>query len=218
MSDDDDDVPTLPEDTLNILNQFRIEQSLKEQQLQKSNAQDINECLHELAFDEDWQLSQFWYNEETAITLAKLAIKIAGDSGSIALISCPTVYKYIKKEDSNCTVKLLEYDERFTIFGTDYIHYNFNNPLDIPKEHDKFDVVVMDPPFLSEDCLTKSAITAKFLAKDKIILCTGIIMGELAGRLLHVKETKFKPQHEHNLANEFACFTNFDLDQLLEEI
>lgn len=49
-------------------------------------------------------------------------------------------------------------------------------------------------------------------------LISGIIMGELAARLLHVKETNFKPQHEHNLANEFACFANFDLDQLLEEI
>lgn len=71
------------------------------------------------------------------------------------------------------TVKLLEYDERFAVFGNDYVYYNFNNPLDVSKELDKFDIVLMDPPFLSKDCLTKSAITAKFLAKDKIILCTG---------------------------------------------
>lgn len=51
---DEDDVPTLPEDTLNILNQFRAEQSVKEQQLQTSNTQNILESLHELIFDEDW--------------------------------------------------------------------------------------------------------------------------------------------------------------------
>lgn len=52
----------------------------------------------------------------------------------------------------------------------------------------------------------------------KCCLVSGIIMAEMAERLLHVKESKFKPQHENNLANDFACFANFDLDRLLEEI
>ena len=33
-----------------------------------------------------------------------------------------------------------------------------------------FDVVFADPPFLSEECLTKTAVTIKFMAKGKIIL------------------------------------------------
>ena len=36
-----------------------------------------------------------------------------------------------------------------------------------------FDLVLADPPFLSDECLTKTAVTLKFLAKDKILLCTG---------------------------------------------
>ena len=36
-----------------------------------------------------------------------------------------------------------------------------------------FDVVVADPPFLNEDCLTKTAQTIRLLAKNKVILCTG---------------------------------------------
>lgn len=40
---------------------------------------------------------------------------------------------------------------------------------------ENFDVVFADPPFLSEECLTKTAVTVKFLAKDKIVLCSGTL-------------------------------------------
>ena len=30
-----------------------------------------------------------------------------------------------------------------------------------------------DPPYLTEECLSKTVQTIKYLAKDKIILCTG---------------------------------------------
>ena len=37
----------------------------------------------------------------------------------------------------------------------------------------EFEVVLADPPYLSDECLTKTAITIRKLATDKIILCTG---------------------------------------------
>ena len=98
-----------------------------------------------------------------------------------------------------------------------------------------YDLVIADPPFLSDECLTKTALTIKFLAKKKIVLCTGIfdnqfstfkllilyfyitgaIMGELAERLLNVKICNFIPHHQNNLANEFYCYSNFDFDKML---
>lgn len=36
-----------------------------------------------------------------------------------------------------------------------------------------FDLVVVDPPFLAEECLNKNYVAMKYLSKDKIILCTG---------------------------------------------
>lgn len=36
-----------------------------------------------------------------------------------------------------------------------------------------FDLVVVDPPFLSEECLTKSLQTTKSLTKKHVLLCTG---------------------------------------------
>ena len=37
-------------------------------------------------------------------------------------------------------------------------------------------------------------------------------MKELAGRLLSLSECSFRPGHRNNLANDFRCFANYDLD------
>ena len=69
---------------------------------------------------------------------------------------------------------LLEYDKRFAVFGPDFIFYDYKNPLAVPRElGSAFDVVLADPPFLADECLTKTAVTVKFMAKNHIILCTG---------------------------------------------
>lgn len=75
---------------------------------------------------------------------------------------------------STFLVSLYEYDQRFAAYGQDFIFYDYKSPLSIPRERNSYyDIVIADPPFLSEECLTKTAVTIKFLAKDKIILCTG---------------------------------------------
>lgn len=72
---------------------------------------------------------------------------------------------------------LFEYDKRFRAFGSSYHFYDYNDPDNIPDNLvAAFSVVVADPPFLSEECLEKVAVTVKKLMKKnaKVILCTGI--------------------------------------------
>ena len=90
-------------------------------------------------------------------------------------MSSPTAYKKIKTMcPAEVTVKCLEYDTRFSMFGEDFLFYDYKEPLNLPLEwKHSFDVVIADPPFLSEECLCKMAVTAKFLSKEKIVLCTG---------------------------------------------
>lgn len=79
--------------------------------------------------------------------------------------------KYI----NSITVVLFEYDSRFKIFGVDFIQYDYKSPLNVPRYmSSQFDLVIADPPFLSVECLTKTAVTIKFLTKENIVLCTGI--------------------------------------------
>ena len=61
LDSDDDDVPQLSADTLRALQEFYAEKESKE----------------ETEIDEDWQLSQFWYDSVTGETLAKEALTLA---------------------------------------------------------------------------------------------------------------------------------------------
>ncbi|XP_059468475.1 EEF1A lysine methyltransferase 1 [Neocloeon triangulifer] len=207
MSDDDE--PQLSAATFAALQEFYNEEKERQDKVAKilesvnDNKQDIPQ------FQEDWQLSQFWYDDETADRLAKEVLKAAGPEGKIALVSCPTLYTRLKK--SNANVTLFEYDERFAAYETDFCFYDYRNPLKVPSEMtSSFDIVVADPPFLSEECLTKTAVTIRYLAKDKILLCTGAVMSDLAQRLLQVRQLDFLPGHRNNLGNEFRCFANFE--------
>lgn len=47
-------------------------------------------------FKEDWQLSQFWYDDETATKLAKEAIRIAPKGGIICCISSPSAFMKLR--------------------------------------------------------------------------------------------------------------------------
>ncbi|KAJ8977909.1 hypothetical protein NQ317_012410 [Molorchus minor] len=207
---EDDDVPQLSAGTFTALVEFYKEQNERENRLKLVNSEtSLNEDLN---FDENWQLSQFWYDEETVDVLIKVALKSVGTNGKIALVSCPTLFKKMKQRaGENCEITLFEYDSRFAVYGKDFILYDYKSPLSIPRDKSSYyDLVIADPPFLSEECLTKTAVTVKFLTKGRIILCTGAVMADLASRLLDLRKTSFKPRHKNNLANEFWCYTNFD--------
>ena len=93
----------------------------------------------------------------------------------IACISAPTAYRKIKElKPETCDVICLEFDERFKVFGKDFVFYDYKEPLKLaPELREQFDVVIADPPFLSEECLTKMALSMKYLSKKNLILCTG---------------------------------------------
>ena len=96
----------------------------------------------------------------------------------IACLSTPTLFFKLLDQAPHPVATnaiLFEYDARFSVHGDQFVHYDCNNPLNVPQtiEAGSFDLVVADPPFLSEDCLEKFAKTIKFLMKDKLILCTG---------------------------------------------
>ncbi|XP_033322542.2 EEF1A lysine methyltransferase 1 isoform X2 [Megalopta genalis] len=213
MSNSDDDDLQLCPTTLAALNEFLKEKEERENELKCiSENQSLDIC-----FDENWQLSQFWYDEYTTDTLVKGAINSTDSTGKIALISCPTLYNKLKKNCGLRQVTLFEYDERFKIFGSDYVPYNYKFPLDLTRNMaGYYDLVIADPPFLSDECLTKTALTIKFLAKKNIVLCTGAVMAELVGKLMDVKICNFIPHHQNNLGNEFYCYSNFDFDKMLK--
>ncbi|KAM7380114.1 hypothetical protein PAMP_003429 [Pampus punctatissimus] len=160
-------------------------------------------------------MSQFWYSDETATQLAEEVIREAGEGGRIACVSAPSVYQKLKQGvvdgSDRVSAVVLEYDRRFATYGEDFIFYDYSEPLSLPASvaPQSFDIVLADPPYLSEECLTKVAKTIKYLSKGKVLLCTGAIMESVAKDLLDVKKCSFLPQHNRNLSNEFRCFVNY---------
>lgn len=97
----------------------------------------------------------------------------------IACVSAPSVYQKLKQGvvdgSDRVSAAVLEYDRRFATYGEDFVYYDYNEPVSFQAgvEPRSFDIVLADPPYLSEECLSKVAQTIKHLSKGKVLLCTG---------------------------------------------
>lgn len=166
---------------------------------------------------ENWNLSQFWYDRETAETVAREVHALCtsiDDSPSVACISCPTLYAYLKKMHPNLSVQLLEYDNRFKQYGNEFTFYDYNQPEELPSSmKHAYRIIVADPPYLSQECLEKVAQTVSFLllpGEHYLLLLTGDVQRDRAAELLGLHPCGFRPQHSSKLGNEFRLFTNYN--------
>lgn len=117
-------------------------------------------------------------------------------------------------------MKIFEFDERFNSLGEDFQFYDYNKAVEenyLAEFATSFDLIIVDPPFLSEECLEKTSLIVKRLMKVNglIVLNTGSVQRELAAKFLNLKESSYRPQHKNNLGNEFSSFANFDLEKYL---
>ncbi|XP_042908854.2 EEF1A lysine methyltransferase 1 [Parasteatoda tepidariorum] len=200
---DSDDIG-LSAEAMKALQEFMLEQTL-------SNSTSDN------LLEEDWELSQFWYDDETSTFLATAALDSVKhiETKRIACVSSPSVYHKLLKFCPDAEgIYLFEYDKRFQEkYPNGFVFYDYKYPDNVDKKFNSyFDVVVADPPFLSEECLEKFAKTISILTDKKIILCTGAVMEELAMKHLNVHPSSFIPKHKRKLGNEFRCYVNFNFE------
>ncbi|KAI1809094.1 putative N6-adenine methyltransferase-domain-containing protein [Poronia punctata] len=228
MARDTEDQVTLSSDTLAALQEFYAERDRHAEKLEKLKARVDNPeaqlSIH--AFSEDWNESQFWYSDETANLLALQLLDGAKEDSVIAVVSTPSVFVALKKimADTKYTgpkpqVYLLEHDSRFAVFS-EFVFYDFMHPLKLPSHlKGTMNRMICDPPFLSEDCQTKMAMTIRWLSRTsdggpRLLICTGERMETLVNRLyqpLGLRTTTYEPVHE-GLKNEFYCYANFECD------
>ncbi|KAG6541058.1 hypothetical protein Mapa_017545 [Marchantia paleacea] len=216
VEEGDDDVPQLNASTLAVLQEF-----LKEKQkVEEAEAEDGEYGM----VQEDWRMSQFWYEPSTSSTVADEIYFLSrsqqslGSSPSpspIACIACPSLYSQLKTSYPDLPVRILEFDERFSKFGADFVFYDYNRPLDVPSElHEAFHIVVADPPYLSRECLEKTVQTMKYLSKNvdtsPMMILTGAVQRDHIRELLQARPCRFRPLHTNKLGNEFMLFTTYD--------
>ncbi|KAF3216238.1 hypothetical protein TWF191_009067 [Orbilia oligospora] len=255
---EDDDLQ-LSASTLSALQEFMQEKDARQKRFEelKSQAEADDEERKSAAtgnaaavtmedFEADWNASQFWYDEGTSRALAEELVEGVGEDDHVALVSAPSVFVKLKNlmKDGlvpKCNIHLFEYDNRFALFGPEFTFYDFNEPLKLPlKFKGFFDRVLVDPPFLSEECQTKAAITVRWLAKSwagivgdntgrpdaigsrqqqqqRIIVCTGERMKDVVNKMYSkagVRCTEFEVRHAQGLSNEFRCYANFESERL----
>lgn len=239
---------TLSLDTLKALQEFKLEEDERIKEFEKLEQEaekkyELSKEKREMGMDlfkEDWQLSQFWYSNETAETLAKALLDGCDENTYIAVVSAPSVYAAIKKIELKEKlptehIYLFEYDKRFEVMaGKDhFVFYDFANPTVFRDDlKGKIDRLLIDPPFLNDNCQLKSSLTAHSLLKYKmesnsekeltkngvpmhrLISCTGERMKDIMKKAYKgIKVTDFLPEHANGLSNEFKCYADFECDQ-----
>ena len=70
--EDGEEEPQLSAETFSALAEFYSEQEAREEQ--QEAARQLAESGADIDWKEDWQLSQFWYSEETALSLARAVL------------------------------------------------------------------------------------------------------------------------------------------------
>lgn len=236
--DSDDEPITLSAHALAALQQFKQEEQTRKEDFDKLYQQ-LEEQFERRKFSidqfkEDWQLSQFWYSDETSDTLAQALLEGADKDTVICIASAPAVYAAItripEEELPTTQIYLLEYDTRFEVMAgkEHFFKYDYNTPEQVPEPlRNKCHRLLIDPPFLEVECQTKSAQAARnLMVKDenqttasgdklwKLVSCTGERMRyTIAETYPETQLTSFLPQHKNGLSNEFRCYASFECSQ-----
>lgn len=232
MEDEEESI-TLSASTLAALRDFQSEKEVEKERFAALQAraqerfshidkglspEEHEESLDIDLFKEDWQLSQFWYSSETAEALASELLSDSKklDNIRVGILCAPSVYPKLMRHKPK-DAWLFEYDTRFEVLaGQKFVKYDYNFPFRLPQElKGTFDRLIIDPPFLSDECETKAAMTARWLGKTdaRLIVCSGAKMRDLLLRLYKAHESKFRVEHNSGrLSNDFVCLLNYVSD------
>ncbi|KAK1638107.1 putative N6-adenine methyltransferase-domain-containing protein [Colletotrichum phormii] len=233
ISDSEDEPLTLSSHALAALAEFKAEEDARQKEFER--LQELAEAkaakkapISMAAFMEDWNKSQFWYSDETADFYARRLLEGADADTTIAIVSTPSVFVALHniltardENEARPKVFLLEHDNRFNVFP-EFVWYDFAQPFKLPGElKGAVDRIIIDPPFLSEDCQTKTAMSVRWMMKPdaaekgRVIVSTGERMSEIVLKVykpLGVRTATYEPTHSRGLSNQFCCYAGFECD------
>lgn len=169
--------------------------------------------------EENPNLNQYWFSEDTRETLCNAIresiLTKGGSTARVAFLSTPSLYFTLSDEErKQCT--LFDYDKTLAQNCKSYVFYDFNSPTSIDANlQGLFDVIVIDPPFVSPSVWESYAITVALLAKEVAhIICTTVAENEaLMQRLFMCQKTNFQPSIP-KLTYQYNTYANFESSTL----
>eukprot|EP00919_Chromeraceae_sp_WS-2016_P031212 GHVR01073762.1.p1 GENE.GHVR01073762.1~~GHVR01073762.1.p1 ORF type:complete len:205 (+),score=35.27 GHVR01073762.1:123-737(+) len=119
---------------------------------------------------EKFDLNQYWYSTHTLSTIVDEITNLYNEENKIriAFLSTPSVYyscpKYIQFNS-----KLFDIDTQWWD-DPNFQYFDYNHPDNIPSCHKgKFNVCIIDPPFITEDAWSLYGQASKILMKQSDI-------------------------------------------------
>ena len=176
------------------------------------------------AVAEDFGLSQFWYSDACSDLLAAAAVGAAGGAGRVAVVSCPSVHRALcRREPADETSVLFEFDERCGAHlpPSRFAKYDFRADFRsaVPAAFEgAFDFVVLDPPYVSRDCVEAFWAFATWLARGDAATPRAMFLTSVVNRdwlaatpaFGGLRLTRFDLEFTSKLATPLRCFTNAD--------
>jgi len=115
---------------------------------------------------EDGDYNQYWYSTKTIDRIVEDLLTL-GASNSIAFLSTPSLYFSLPAEFRTAS-KVFDYDKKWND-DPGFVFYDFNEPENVPSDLlGSFDMVVIDPPFITREVWEKYTATAKVLMKPGV--------------------------------------------------
>ena len=157
-------------------------------------------------------MNQYWYSATTIQNVVDEIEKLPNVRA--AFLSTPSLYFSLsKKVREQCFV--FDFDKKWSK-DRGFVFYDFNKPSEVsPELKGTFNLIVIDPPFITEDVWSKYAITAKLLLKpgnsgQQNLICTTVQENApMMHRLLGVQPCSYRPSIP-NLVYQYCLYTNFE--------
>jgi len=158
-------------------------------------------------------LNQYWYS---SFSIQKLVEEVRnecspGQPMRVCFVSTPSLFFSLSLEERRPHCTVLDFDKQWES-DPGFHFYDFNHPEALCESlHHRFDMVVIDPPFVQEACWRAYATSAKLLLAPggKVLLTTILENAELLEQLLGVKPNVFRPSIP-NLVYQYHIFTSYE--------
>lgn len=153
--------------------------------------------------------NQYWYSDKTIERIVEDLTEQAEDTKVLGFLSTPSLYFSMPDAIRNRSY-VFDYDKKWES-DRGYVFFDFNSPTDVPSSmHGKFDIIIIDPPFITHDVWLKYAETTKLLLKSDGKICgtTVIENAQLLQAELQLHPTAFMPSIP-NLVYQYNLFTNY---------
>jgi len=165
-------------------------------------------------------LNQYWYSNRTITHMAKDVEDVCAEEGTkAAFLSTPSVYFSLNKE-TRARSWCFDLDTQWQK-EPGYVCYDFQKPTDFEGAAElkgTFDMVIIDPPFITREVWEKYTETAKFLLKPGGHVMASTIQenAPFMKELLGVEPQVFMPSIP-TLVYQYYLYASYDSKNLKEK-